>query len=186
MATKRQKIREAIAAESKLKTVKPKRKRKPMSEEQRAAAAERLAKAREKRMAEQGPPKNVHPDVLAKPDEDTLSLKNVRSWIKTQQGLLQAARQEERAGLKGALAKRVSIEGYIRNLNNYIASGTYCDMFYGEYGNQKMRTVCVVPAYDKDGNIKRNAGTWYQDINAVYLGPGRIERDGEEIEVDYV
>ena len=64
---------------------KVRRKRKPMSEEQRAAAAERLAIAREKRF-EKNPPKykNIHPSVLAKPDDDTFSLKNVRQWIKTQ------------------------------------------------------------------------------------------------------
>ena len=59
---------------------KPKRRRrKPMTEEQKAAAAERLAKAREIR-AKKNPPqlKGVHPDVLAIPEEDTFSYKNVK------------------------------------------------------------------------------------------------------------
>ncbi len=65
------------------------KKRKPMSEEQRPAAAERLAIAREKRLRENPPKyKNVHPSVLAKPDDHTFSLKNVRQWIKTQKELL--------------------------------------------------------------------------------------------------
>ena len=68
---------------------KVRKRRKPMSDEQRAAAAERLAVAREKRFAKNPPKyKNVHPSVLAKPDEDTFSLKNVRQWIKTQKELL--------------------------------------------------------------------------------------------------
>ena len=68
---------------------KVRKRRKPMSEEQRAAAAERLAIAREKRFKKNPPKyKNVHPSVLAKPDEDTFSLKNVRQWIKTQKELL--------------------------------------------------------------------------------------------------
>ena len=54
-----------------------------MSDEQKAAASERLAKAREKRLKE-NPPKynNIHPSVLAKPDDSMLSFKKVRQWIK--------------------------------------------------------------------------------------------------------
>lgn len=184
MATQRQKIREEIASQRK--PVKVKRKRKPMTEEQRKAAAERLAKARAKKLAEQGGPKGVHPDVLALPDEDNLSLKSVRQWIKTQKGLLSIARQEERKGVKGAIAKVARISGYIRSLERYIKDGVYTDMYWGEYMQNKCTTVCLVMAYDKDGNPKRSAGTFYPDIGAVYLGPGRIERDGEVIEVDYV
>ena len=185
--TIKQKIREAIADESQVKPVKkPRKKRKPMSDEQRQAAAERLAKAREKKMEEQGGPKSVHPDVLAKPEDDPLSLKNVRVWIKTQKDLLAAARKEERANVKGALARALNHEGYIRNLERYIRDGIYLDMFYGEYMQNRMHPVCIVPAYDKDGNIKRNYGTFYPDINAVYVGPGRVLIDGKVVEVDYV
>jgi hypothetical protein len=184
--TQRKKIREAIAADSKTKPFKAKRKRKPMTEEQKAAAAERLAKAREARMEKQGPPKNVHPDVLALPDDDNLSLTNVRSWIKTQKELLSSLRRDAKQGVKGAEAKVASCEGYIRNLDRYIRDGVYCDMFWGEYAENKMRSACIAMAYDKDGNPKRNYGTFYPDIGAVYIGPGKIERDGEVIEVDYV
>jgi hypothetical protein len=186
MATKRQKIREQIAAESNLKPVKPKRKRKPMTAEQKKAAAERLEKAREARMAKAGAPKSVAAEVLAKPDDDNLSLKNVRQWIKVQKDVISSLRRDVKAGLKGAEAKLASAEGYVRNLETYIRTGIYLDMFWGEYAQNKMRNVCIVMAYDADGNPKRNGGTFYPDINAVYVGPGRIERDGEIIEVDYV
>jgi hypothetical protein len=182
--TKRMQIREQMG--STVKPVKQKRKRKPMSEEQKAAAAERLAKAREARMEKQGGPKNVHPDVLAKPDEDALSLKNVREWIKTQKDLASTLRRDVKMGVKGAEAKLASCEGYIRNLNSYIANGTYVDMFYGEYAQNRIKSVCLVPAYDKDGNIKRTYGTFYPDLGGVYIGPGRIEVNGEIVEADYV
>ena len=53
---------------------KVRKRRKPMSEEQRAAAAERLAIARRKKVAKNPPKyKNVHPSVLAKPDDHTFS-----------------------------------------------------------------------------------------------------------------
>ena len=59
-----------------------KRKRKPMTPEQKAAAAERLVKAR----AAKAPAKNesIHPSVLSLDDDNTFSVKNVKSWIKTQ------------------------------------------------------------------------------------------------------
>ena len=58
------------------------KKRKPMTEEQKKAACERLAKAR----AAKPPAKksSIHPTVLAKGDEHFLSAKNVQSWIKSQ------------------------------------------------------------------------------------------------------
>ena len=69
---------------------KVRKRRKPMTEEQRVAAAERLAIAREERFKKTPPKyKNIHPSVLAKPEDHTFSLKNVRQWIKTQKGLLQ-------------------------------------------------------------------------------------------------
>jgi hypothetical protein len=185
MASKRQTIREQIAAE-RGPIKKARKKRKPMTEEQKAAAVQRLAEARAKRAAKSGPPKSVHPDVLALPDDDPLSLKNVREWIKIQRDQLQAVRQEIRANVKGALARSLRHEGYIRNLERYVRDGIYLDMFYGEQQQNRIRSVCVAMAYHPDGTPKRSYGVWYPDINAVYIGVGKIERDGVVEEVDYV
>ena len=66
-----------------------KRRRKPMSVEQRIAATERLAKAREKRLKENPPQyKNIAKEVINLPDDHILCLKNIRKWIKTQKELL--------------------------------------------------------------------------------------------------
>ena len=65
------------------------KKRKPMTPEQRAAAAERLAKAREKRMRENPPQfKNIHPNALNRPEDDPFYFRKVQDWIKTQKDLL--------------------------------------------------------------------------------------------------
>ena len=59
--------------------------RKPMTAEQKAAASERLAKAREKRLKENPPEyKSSHPSVLARGDDDAWSHIKVKQWIKTQ------------------------------------------------------------------------------------------------------
>lgn len=184
--TTRVKIREEMAKENPTKPIKQKRKRKPMSAEQKAAAADRLAKARAKKMEEQGGPKSIHPDVLALDDDNELSYPKVREWIKTQKDMLSALRRDAKSDAKGAEAKVIRCEGYIRNLERYLKDGIYLDMFWGEYGQNRMTQVCLVPAYNKDGTIKRSTGTYYPDIQAVYVGPGKIERDGEVIEVDFV
>ena len=55
MPTKRQKIKEQLAAESKIKPIKKPRKKRQMTDEQKAAMVDRLAKAR----AARGPAKNL-------------------------------------------------------------------------------------------------------------------------------
>ena len=121
---------------------KVRKRRKPMSDEQRAAAAERLAVAREKRFAKNPPKyKNVHPSVLAKPDDDTFSLKNVRQWIKTQKELLKKHKGDARMKqpVKGAIAKAASTEGYIRHCEAYLANCDCVDNLYGEYQEGRVR-----------------------------------------------
>ena len=121
--------------------VKIKRKRKPMTPEQRAAAAERLAKAREAK----GPVQyqNIHPDVVAKPDDHFLSLKKVRSWMKSTKEQISSLRGEVRRDVKGAKAKLHSKEGYVRNMQHYLEHGDWIDNFYGEYEEKKVQWVTI-------------------------------------------
>lgn len=143
--------------------------RKPMTAEQKAAAGERLAKAREKRLAENPPEyKSIHPDVLARGDDDAWSHINVKKWIKTQKSLLTTARGDLRRKMKGAESQVSSISGYIRNLELYLRSGIYIDMFWGEYQQNRCKRVCLVMAYHPDGRPKRDIGTWYPDIQSEW------------------
>jgi hypothetical protein len=176
----RKTIEKQLRAEAGLEEPKKKvrRRRKPMTEEQKKAAAERLAKAREKRMKENPPEmKSVHPDVLALDDDHPWSLKNVRQWIKTQKELLSAERAAVRGNVKGALAKATNHEGYIRNLQTYIRTGTYIDLFYGEHMQSKVKNVCVKMAYYEDGTPKRNHGTYYPDIGMTWDSLTMDEKD---------
>tara|TARA_Y100000389_G_scaffold98985_1_gene95657 strand:- start:693 stop:1202 length:510 start_codon:yes stop_codon:yes gene_type:complete len=152
------------------KTLPKKRKtRKPMSAEQRKAAGERLAIAREKRARENPPEyKSIHPDVLAKGDEHPWSHINVKKWIKTQKELLTVARSDLRRKVKGAEAQVSSISGYIRNLELYLRSGIYTDLFWGEHGQNRCKTICLVMAYNPDGTPKRSVGVWYPDIQETW------------------
>ena len=124
--------------------VKIKRKRKPMTPEQRAAAVERLAKAREAKGPAQH--QNIHPEVLARPDDHFLSLKNVRSWIKSNKEQLSSLRGEVRRDVKGAKAKFHSVEGYIRHMQHYLKHGDWIDNAYGEPQEKSVKWVTIKPS----------------------------------------
>jgi len=142
--------KEDILGERPKTKVKPLRKKRKLSEEARKAAGERLAKAREERQ-KLNPPKlsHVHPDVLALPPEHVLSYKNVMSWIKYNKEMLPGLKKQKRMNVKGSIAKVADIEGYIRNLQTYIRSGTYVDLFYGADQEKMVKYKVVWPAGDK-------------------------------------
>lgn len=121
--------------------------RRKMTPEQKEAAAERLRLAREKRLRE-NPPKysNVHPSVLALPDDHPFSRKNVVQWIKTQKGMLPGLRSAIRNKVKGAIAEEASTKAYIRHCETYLRNGDWCDNYYGEYQEKKVKWVTIVPA----------------------------------------
>lgn len=149
--------------------VKKYRKKRQMTDEQKKAATERLAKAREKRLLANPPQyKNIAPNVLALDPEDTLSMQNVKTWIKTQRELASKYKREDRQGVNGALAKSIQAENYARNMQNYLENGIWLDMFYGEFQQNQIVYACKVMAYDSEGNPKRSHGVFYPDINKIW------------------
>ena len=116
---------------------KPKRKRKPMTPEQKVAAAERLAKAR----AAKGPSKNtsIHHSLVGLPEEHMLHPDKVKKWIKTQKELASIARSNIRRKIKGAEAELANHEGYVRMCNTYLRNGDWCDNCYGEHQEKRIK-----------------------------------------------
>jgi hypothetical protein len=149
--------------------VKKYRKKRQMTEEQRQAASERLAKAREKRLKENPPQyKNIAPNVLALTEDDDLNMNNVKKWIKTQRELASRYKREAKQGIKDAEAKQIRAENYARNMANYLENGVWLDMYWGEFGQNKIGYVCKRLAYDSEGNPKRTYGVFYPDINKIW------------------
>ena len=139
-------------------------KRKPLTEEEKKARADRLAIAREKRYLEKPPAyKQFSPDVVALPDDDEFSLKNVREWIKEARSHKQAEQRSHQAGTKGALGKRITWEGYISQLESYLKSGDYISPFAGGDMERRVGQKCVAMAYFPNGKPKRQMGVWYKD-----------------------
>ena len=144
--------------------------RKPMSDEQKAAAAARLEKARAAR-AEKNPDygkSGIHESLHDLPDEHYISPKKVKQWIKTQKDLMSSERAAVRQNVKGALSRLADHEGYIRHMQRYLRDGDWIDNFYGEHQEKKMGWRCVAMAYYDDGTPKRDVGTYYPDMGCTY------------------
>jgi hypothetical protein len=144
--------------------------RKPMTEEQRVAAAARLEKAREKRK-EKNPDygQSALPSTLKDlPEDHPRHPKKVKEWIKTQKDLTSSARSAVKQKIKGAEAQLANHEGYIRNMQKYLRDGDWIDNFYGEHQQNKIRHICVALAYHDDGTPKRSIGTYYPDMGCEY------------------
>ena len=150
--------------------VEPKKKirkrRKPMTEEQKQAAAARLEKAREARAAKNPDygQSGIHPTLRNLADDHPAHPEKVRLWIKTQKELAASVRKSAKQGMKGAYSKQCIHEAYVRNLVKYLRDGDYVDMFYGEYMEHQVKRKCVAMAYESDGTPKRDVGVWYPDI----------------------
>ena len=160
---------------------KVRKKRKPMTEDQRQASAKRLEKARAAR-AKKNPNyglSGIHPNLRNLSEDHPAHPNKVKKWIKTQKELASTERAAVRQKVKGSIAKLANHEGYIRAMNRYLKDGDWTDMFYGEHQEHKVRYRCVVMAYDKDGNPKRDVNTYYPDIGMVYTQE-MIDQDLEE------
>ena len=149
---------------------KKRKKRKPMSEEQRVAAAARLEKAREKRK-EQNPDygqSSLPTGLRNLPDDHALHPKKIKEWIKTQKDLASSVRGEVRQKIKGAEARLLVHEGYIKNMQKYLRDGDWIDNFYGEHQQNRIMHRCVAMAYYDDGTPKRSVGVFYPDLGCIY------------------
>lgn len=160
-ATKAAKQKAALEAMGVSERKKP-RKRRVLSAEQKAAAAERLKKAREAR----APAANVMiaDSVKALPDENIFSLKNVRKWLKTNKEILSSIKSFKDSKDSKEREEYANVEAYITNLNSYIRTGEYFDLFYGEHRQHKIKYRCTNMAYYPDGTPKRTVGVFYSDI----------------------
>jgi hypothetical protein len=147
--------------------VKRKKWRKPLTEEQKAERRERLKKAREAK----APPKylSIASDVRELKDDHPLCLKSVRNWIKIN--------KDERARLRKILRKNKDrhvntryniIDCYVQNMEQYLRSGIWTDLFYGENQEFNITYKCVEMAYNLDGTPKRSVGVWYMDLGGKY------------------
>jgi hypothetical protein len=162
---KKKAMLENLGADTTPKKTKVKRKRKPMSDEQRAAATERLAKARANRIVKNT---TVHPDVLALDDDHPMSYEKVKEWLKYNREHLKAIKGQANSKDRDERSEYQVTAAYVKNISSYIKDKVWNDSRYGQKREKVMERTCVAMAYDKNGQPKRNAGTYYPDIRMVW------------------
>ena len=121
---------------------------------------DRMAKAR----AAKKPPKykNIHPDVKDLPDDNTLSVKNVKEWEQYNKDRVKALRYKIRRMDKGKdrtlLERELGNRSvYLMNIARYFDTSVWLDLFYGKDQEHKTHYRTLAYAYDENGYIKTNA-----------------------------
>lgn len=142
------------------------RKKRVMTEEQKLAAAERLAKAREAKKP--AAMLTVHESLRDIPDTDPFAPARVRGWIKNQSLMLKSMKSMKDSKDAKEHAAYLDTEVYLANLQAYLRTGVYLDNRWGAERQHKVTQRCVALAYNKDGTPKRTVGVWYSDIGGVY------------------
>ena len=121
---------------------------------------DRMAKAR----AAKKPPtyKNIHEDVKNLPDDNTLSVKNVKEWEQHNKDRVKELKYKIRRMDKGKEKTLLERElgnrkVYLMNIARYFDTSVWLDLFYGKDQEHKSRYKTISYAYDENGYIKTNA-----------------------------
>ena len=162
--------------------LKPLKKKRELSEEAREKMRTRLAAMRAKKKPADY--KNIAESVLALPDDDKYSFKNVKTWIKHSKDLVleynKIARSRVSSSQEAQKASNVADHKkvYIRELEYYLKSGDFISYFSGQDEATKVIPRCVDISFYHDGRPKRSCGVFYEDINMVWT------RDMDESEFE--
>ena len=121
---------------------------------------EQLDKMAKVRAAKKPPAyKNIHEDVKNLPDDNTLSVKNVKEWEKHNKERVKELKYKIRRMDKGKekiLLERElgNREVYIMNIARYLDTSVWLDLFYGKDQEHKTKWRTLAHAYDSEGYIK--------------------------------
>ena len=152
--------------------IKPIKKKRKLSEEHKEKLRIRLAEMRAKKKPAEY--KNIAKSVLALPDDDTYSFKNVKEWIKENKLQVSALGQQARSMSNAPKEKQAasnladSKKAYIRYCEHYLKHGDWIGIFSGANEEHKVVPKCVAMAYYPDGTPKRTVGIFYPDIGGVW------------------
>ena len=161
--------RKKIVVERKPLKIKKKRK---ISEEQKEKLRKRLEVMRAKKKPAEY--KNIHKSVLALPDDDRYSFKNVKEWIKESKDLVAQYSRDARRMSNTPQDKQKAQnaadnkKAYIRYCEHYLKTGDWIGMFSGKEETTRVIPKCIAMAYHADGTPKRSVGVFYEDIMMVW------------------
>ena len=168
------------------------KKTRKISEEHKEKLRARLAKMRAKKKPAEY--KNISKSVLALPDDDTYSFKNVKEWIKENKLQVSALGQQARGRNVAPKEKQAALnlvdskKAYIRYCEFYLKSGDWVGLFSGANEEHKVVPRVIAMAYNPDGTPKRTVGFWYPDIETVWtneMESGNVVVDMMQSKRDY-
>lgn len=143
------------------------RKKRKLTAQQKKAAAERLAAARANKGATQN--LSVHESIRDLPDDHWRNVRKVRQWIKTNKELRASLKSSLRTNKDRKIQDHYNrVDTYVVNMESYLRTGVWTDLFFGENMEHSVVFHSVVPAYHNDGTIKRSYGVYYPDIGQKY------------------
>ena len=118
---------------------------------------DKMAKVR----AAKKPPKykNIHEDVKTLPDDNTLSVKNVKEWEKHNKERVKELKYKIRRMDKGKdqnllIRELHNREVFLMNIARYFDTSVWLDLFYGKDQQHKTKWRTLAHAYDDEGYIK--------------------------------
>ena len=124
---------------------------------------DRMAKAR----AARKPPKykNIHEDVKDLPDDNTLSVKNVKEWEKHNKERVKELKYKIRRMDKGKdknllESELQNRETFLANIVRYFDTSVWLDLFYGKDQQHKTTWRTLAYAYDEEGFIKTSQANY--------------------------
>lgn len=126
-----------------------------------------LDKADELKLKTLGEPL-IHPSVLEKDEDHPLHVSKVREWITATKDYLKSSKHYEDSSDAKQRMLYQKANTYLYNLSTYLRTGVWLDSRYGEKREFKQVSVCVAPAFNKDGTMKRTIGFYYPDIDRVW------------------
>ena len=148
------------------------KKTRKLSEDHKEKLRARLAEMRAKKKPAEY--KHIAKSVLALPDDDTYSFKNVKEWIKDNKLQVSALGTQARStGTEPKERQRASNladskKAYIRYMEHYLKHGDWIGLFSGVNEEHKVVPRCIAMAYHPDGTPKMSVGIFYSDINMVW------------------
>lgn len=78
-----------------------------------------------------------HPIVLAVPEGYNLHISNIIDWVEYNDKERKRLARLARKGEKGALAKSLEHEGYLKEIKHYLRTGDWISDFFGRYEESK-------------------------------------------------
>jgi hypothetical protein len=105
----------------------------------------------------------IHSSLDDLDDDHPLHVTKVKEWLEHWKKYVASFKKNETPTKEEVIAQT-----YVYNIQMYLRSGVWLDSHYGELRENKVNYLCIAPAFDKDGLIKRTVGVFYKDVGQIW------------------